>query len=68
MAIYQHYNVVQLTLTCLWMVSVVLIWNLFLVRLMTHNQAMHWFKSKIKYIYYLSSLCFGLFAVALVLN
>jgi len=68
MAIYQRYNVVQLTLICLWMVSVVLIWNLFLVRLMAHNQAMHWFKSKIKYIYYLSSLCFSLFAVALLLN
>lgn len=68
MAIYQHYNVVQLTLTCLWMVSVVLIWNLFLVRLMTQNIAMHWFKTKIKYIYYLSSFCFGLFAAALLLN
>jgi threonine/homoserine/homoserine lactone efflux protein len=68
LAVYSSYTAWQLSLLCLWMINVVFFWNLFLIRLMSHKKTLQCFKTRIKAIYYLSSLCFSLFAVVLLLN
>lgn len=68
LVIYRPYTTWQLCLVSFWMVCVVLFWNLWLIHLMSQKKALHWFQSKIKAIYYLSGLCFAVFAGVLLFS
>lgn len=68
LVIYQHFNMLQLSLISIWMVSIVLIWNLFLVKLLSLKQARNWFKAHIQAIYYLCAFCFAVFSVVLMFH
>ncbi|KAF1018487.1 MAG: Threonine efflux protein [Acinetobacter bereziniae] len=68
LAIYQSYTPTMLGLVSLWMICVVLFWNLFLIHLFSQKKALDWFQTKMKAIYYLSGLCFALFAAMMLLH
>ncbi|MBK0063065.1 MULTISPECIES: LysE family translocator [unclassified Acinetobacter] len=59
----EKFNVYQKIIVSVWMVMVVLLWNLFLVRLLSFDQWQTFLSSHSKWIYYVSGICFVIFAV-----
>lgn len=49
----------------IWMVMVVLIWNMNVVSWLTHPKCLQYLQRYTPYIYYLSGICFSIFAVVL---
>lgn len=64
----EKFNVYQKITISVWMVMVVLIWNLFLLRLLSHERWMVALRSHSKWLYYLSGLSFVGFASLLMLT
>ena len=63
----EKFNVYQKITISVWMVMVVLIWNLFLLRLLSHERWMVALRRHSKWLYYLSGLSFVGFASLLML-
>lgn len=62
--VYSQFNVYQQLGLALWMVSVVYIWNGFLLRLLSRSSYLCWLQSKITWIYAISGICFLSFALS----
>ncbi|MCH7383532.1 LysE family transporter [Acinetobacter dispersus] len=65
--IYPQYNFVQNTLLCLWMVGLVLIWNLAIVQLIGSSIYMLWLNRHLRHLYYLAAFSFLLFMLVLIM-
>lgn len=65
--IYPQYNFVQNTLLCLWMVGLVLIWNLTIVQLIGSSIYLSWLNRHMHHLYYLAGLSFLLFMLVLIM-
>ncbi|WP_151980235.1 LysE family translocator [Acinetobacter guerrae] len=63
----EKFDVYQKTAVSIWMVMVVLIWNLFLVRLLSYERWLTLLSIHSKWVYYLSGTCFVIFALFLIL-
>ena len=63
----QDFNAVQKVLLSTWMIGVVLIWNLLILKLISHKKWINWLKAKSQWLYYISSACFLFFSMVLVL-
>ena len=63
--VYVDFGVVQHILMVLWMVSVVLVWNILLVKLLSYKVWMDWLRVKSRWLYYISGSCFILFSLML---
>lgn len=61
----QEYTLFEKALLGLWMISVVLCWNLFIVRLLSGQRLLHWLKRKSLILYYISGTFFTIFAILL---
>lgn len=66
--IYPKYNLIQNLFVSVWMVAVVLFWNLGIVKLLSLKSYIIWLQRYIKYLYYLSGFCFSAFAIILILS
>ncbi|NIE95671.1 LysE family translocator [Acinetobacter sp. Tr-809] len=65
--IYPQYNFVQNTLLCLWMVGLVLIWNLTIVQLIGSSIYLSWLNRHLQHLYYLAGFSFLLFMLVLIM-
>lgn len=63
--VYVDFGVVQHVLMVLWMVAVVLVWNILLVKLLSYNVWIDWLRVKSRWLYYISGSCFILFSLML---
>ena len=63
--VYVGFGVVQHILMVLWMVTVVLVWNILLVKLLSYNMWMDWLRVKSRWLYYISGGCFIFFSLML---
>lgn len=63
--IYPQYNFVQNLSVSVWMVAVVLFWNLGIVKLLSLESYIIWLQRYIKYLYCLSGVCFLIFSIVL---
>ncbi|OTG82406.1 LysE family translocator [Acinetobacter sp. ANC 4648] len=63
----QDFNAIQKILLSTWMISVVLIWNFFVLKLISHKKWIDWLKAKSQWLYYISSGCFLFFSMILIL-
>ena len=66
--IYPKYDAIQNFSVSLWMVAVVLFWNLGIVKLLSLESYRLWLQRNIRYLYCLSGFCFFIFASILVLS
>ncbi|MCU4412888.1 LysE family translocator [Acinetobacter sp. WU_MDCI_Axc73] len=62
----EKFNVIQKVSISIWMVALVLVWNLFLVQFLAQATWMRLLSRNAKWLYYLSGSCFLLFAVLLI--
>lgn len=65
--IYPQYNFVQNTLLCLWMVGLVLLWNLTIVQLIGSSIYLSWLNRHMRHLYYLAGFSFLLFMLVLII-
>lgn len=65
--VYSQFSVQQLSLICFWMVSVVLFWNLFLLKLFNFKSWNQFLKRNTKILYSLTGCCFLGFAMVLIM-
>lgn len=63
--VYVDFGVVQHILMVLWMVTVVLVWNILLVKLLSYKVWIDWLRVKSRWLYYISGSCFILFSLML---
>ena len=63
--VYVDFGVVQHILMVLWMVTVVLVWNILLVKLLSCKVWIDWLRVKSRWLYYISGSCFILFSLML---
>ena len=63
--VYVDFGVVQHILMVLWMVSVVLVWNILLVKLLSYKVWIDWLRVKSRWLYYISGGCFIFFSLML---
>ena len=63
--VYVGFGVVQHILMVLWMVSVVLVWNILLVKLLSYKVWIDWLRVKSRWLYYISGGCFIFFSLML---
>ena len=63
--VYSQFSVKQLSFICFWMVSVVLFWNLFLLRLFNFKGWSQFLKRNTKILYSFTGCCFWGFAAVL---
>lgn len=61
----EKYNLMQKLGISVWMVIVVLIWNLFLINILSHQHSIHILQKQAKWVYYGSGLMFFIFALLL---
>lgn len=66
--IYPQYDFLQNFLVCVWMVGLVLIWNLAMVKLMSTTIYLSWLNQRIYYLYYLAGSSFIFFMLVLILS
>ena len=59
--VYVGFGGVQHILMVLWMVSVVLVWNILLVKLLSYKVWIDWLRVKSRWLYYISGGCFIFF-------
>ena len=65
--VYVGFGGVQHILMVLWMVSVVLVWNILLVKLLSYKVWMDWLRVKSRWLYYISGGCFIFFSLMLLM-
>ncbi len=65
--VYVDFGVVQHILMVLWMVSVVLVWNILLVKLLSYKVWIDWLRVKSRWLYYISGGCFIFFSLMLLM-
>ena len=65
--VYVGFGVVQHILMVLWMVSVVLVWNILLVKLLSYKVWIDWLRVKSRWLYYISGGCFIFFSLMLLM-
>ena len=63
--VYVDFGVVQHILMVLWMVTVVLVWNILLVKLLSYKVWIDWLRVKSRWLYYISGSYFILFSLML---
>ncbi|WP_445344841.1 LysE family translocator [Acinetobacter bohemicus] len=63
--VYVDFGVFQHILMVLWMVTVVLVWNILLVKLLSYKVWIDWLRVKSRWLYYISGSCFILFSLML---
>jgi len=65
---YSNFDVYTLLLMSLWMVAVVLMWNLLLLKLLSWKRWNHFLTQRLNWIYKMSGCCFASFAIVLLLD
>ena len=65
--VYVDFGVVQHILMVLWMVTVVLVWNILLVKLLSYKVWIEWLSLKSRWLYYISGGCFIFFSLMLLM-
>lgn len=65
--VYVDFGVVQHILMVLWMVAVVLVWNILLVKLLSYKVWIDWLRVKSRWLYYISGGCFIFFSLMLLM-
>ena len=63
--VYVDFGVVQHILMVLWMATVVLVWNILLVKLLSYKVWIDWLRVKSRWLYYISGGCFIFFSLML---
>lgn len=63
--IYSEYNVFQNVLVSVWMVALVLLWNLSIVQLLSLKFYLQWLNQHIRHLYFLAGICFLMFSILL---
>ncbi|MBV7309174.1 LysE family translocator [Acinetobacter sp. CWB-G5] len=66
--VYAKFDVYTLLLMSLWMVTVVLIWNLLLLKLLSWKRWNHFLTQRLNWLYKMSGCCFASFALVLLLD
>ena len=66
--VYSKFDVYTLLLMSLWMVTVVLIWNLLLLKLLSWKRWNHFLTQRLNWLYKMSGCCFAFFALVLLLD
>ena len=66
--VYSKFDVYTLLLMSLWMVTVVLMWNLLLLKLLSWKRWNHFLTQRLNWLYKLSGCCFAFFALVLLLG
>lgn len=66
--VYSKFDVYTLLLMSLWMVVVVLMWNLLLLKLLSWKRWNHFLTQRLNWLYKMSGCCFGFFALVLLLD
>ncbi|MFW1743191.1 LysE family translocator [Acinetobacter johnsonii] len=66
--VYSKFDVYTLLLMSLWMVAVVLMWNLLLLKLLSWKRWNHFLTQRLNWLYKMSGCCFGFFALVLLLD
>nr|WP_168159713.1 LysE family transporter [Acinetobacter johnsonii] len=66
--VYSKFDVYTLLLMSLWMVTVVLMWNLLLLKLLSCKLWNHFLIQRLNWIYKMSGCCFAFFAIILLLD
>ena len=66
--VYSKFDVYTLLLMSLWMVAVVLMWNLLLLKLLSWKRWNHFLTQRLNWIYKMSGCCFAFFAIVLLLD
>ncbi|MEG2637131.1 MAG: LysE family translocator, partial [Acinetobacter sp.] len=66
--VYSKFDVYTLLLMSLWMVAVVLMWNLLLLKLFSWKQWNHFLTQRLNWLYKISGGCFVFFALVLLLD
>ena len=66
--VYSKFDVYTLLLMSLWMVSMVLMWNLLLLKLLSWKRWNHFLTQRLNWIYKMSGCCFAFFALVLLLD
>ena len=65
--VYVDFGVFQHVLMVLWMVTVVLVWNILLVKLLSYKVWIQWLSLKSRWLYYISGYCFIFFSLMLLM-
>ncbi len=66
--VYSKFDVYTLLLMSLWMVTVVLIWNLLVLKLLSWKHWNHFLTQRLNWLYKMSGCCFASFAIVLLLD
>ena len=66
--VYSKSDVCTLLLMSLWMVALVLMWNLLLLKLLSWKRWNHFLTQRLNWLYKMSGCCFGFFALVLLLD
>lgn len=66
--VYLKFDFYTLLLMSLWMVTVVLIWNLLVLKLLSWKHWNHFLTQRLNWIYKMSGCCFASFAIVLLLD
>ena len=66
--VYSKFDVYTLLLMSLWMVAVVLMWNLLLLKLLSWKRWNHFLTQRLNWLYKMSGCCFASFAIVLLLD
>ena len=66
--VYSKFDVYTLLLMSLWMVVVVLMWNLLVLKLLSWKRWNHFLTQRLNWIYKMSGCCFAFFAMVLLLD
>ncbi|WP_039889681.1 LysE family translocator [Acinetobacter johnsonii] len=66
--VYSKFDVCTLLLMSLWMVTVVLMWNLLLLKLLSWKRWNHFLTQRLNWLYKMSGCCFAFFALVLLLD
>ena len=66
--VYSKFDVYTLLLMSLWMVAVVLMWNLLLLKLLSWKRWNHFLTQRLNWLYKMSGCCFAFFALVLLLD
>ncbi|WP_228716681.1 LysE family translocator [Acinetobacter johnsonii] len=66
--VYSKFDFYTLLLMSLWMVTVVLMWNLLLLKLLSWKRWNHFLTQRLNWLYKMSGCCFASFAIVLLLD
>lgn len=66
--VYSKFDFYTLLLMSLWMVTVVLIWNLLVLKLLSWKHWNHFLTQRLNWLYKMSGCCFASFAIVLLLD